>query len=170
MEMKTTKQKVLTALWTIVRIYLGYQWISAGWEKITNPQWVGGQVPAGISGFLNGAVAKAGGAHPAVQGWYADFLKNFAVPNAGLFSYLVAFGEFAVGLGLILGTLTTIALIAGAFMNLNYLLAGTTSTNPNDFAIAMILLFAGAYAYTIGLDYFILPAWRKRFGKKTKIA
>lgn len=118
-----------------------------------------------ITGFLNGALAKAGEDHPAVQSWYADFIKNIALPNAKVFSYLVAFGELLVGISLILGALTVVGLIAGAFMNLNYLLAGTTSTNPNMYTVAFILLFAGAYAYKIGLDYKLVPFIKKIFNK-----
>ncbi len=28
-------------LWLIVRVYVGWQWVSAGYEKIINPAWVG---------------------------------------------------------------------------------------------------------------------------------
>jgi len=165
--MKLSKHNVFSLLWTALRIWLGYQWISAGFEKITGGGWIGATSGVGITGFLKGAIAKAGGAHPAVQSWYADFIKNVALPNATTFSYLVAFGEILVGISLILGALTVVGLIAGAFMNLNYLLAGTTSTNPNLYTIAIILLFVGANAYTIGLDHFLIPILKDKFGRKS---
>src|SRR4051794_10863556 len=28
-------------LWLVVRLYLGYQWIDAGWHKFTDPKWRG---------------------------------------------------------------------------------------------------------------------------------
>ena len=59
---------------------------------------------------------KSTGDHPAVQGWYAAFLKGFALPNVELFNFLIAWGEVGVGLGLILGTFTTIALFAGSVL------------------------------------------------------
>lgn len=164
--MKLFKNKIFTAIWTVLRIWLGYQWLTAGWEKVTAGGWVGSSAGVGVTGFLNGALAKATGEHPAVQSWYADFIKSFALPNAKMFSYLVAYGEIIVGISLILGALTVVGLIAGAFMNLNYMLAGTTSTNPNLYTVAFILLFAGASAYAIGLDRFILPAIKKTFHKK----
>ncbi len=163
--MKLFKHKYFSIIWAALRIWLGYQWITAGWEKITGGGWIGSTAGVGITGFLKGAVAKAGGAHPAVQSWYANFVKNVAIPNATTFSYLVAFGELIVGVSLILGALTVVGLIAGAFMNLNYMLAGTTSTNPNMYTVAFILLFVGASAYAIGLDHFIVPALKKRFVK-----
>ncbi|MFP3360020.1 Crp/Fnr family transcriptional regulator, partial [Planococcus sp. SIMBA_143] len=41
----------------LIRLFLGYQWITAGWTKIT-----GG---FDANGFLQGAVAGASGEHPA---------------------------------------------------------------------------------------------------------
>lgn len=165
--MKLLKHKYFNIVWAALRIWLGYQWISAGFEKVTGSGWVGSTAGTAITGFLKGALAKASGSHPAVQSWYAGFIKNIALPNAITFSYLVAFGELLVGISLILGALTVVGLIAGALMNLNYMLAGTTSTNPNMYTVAFILLFVGANAYTIGLDHFILPILKKAFNKKS---
>ena len=147
-------------LWLIVRLYLGYEWINAGWEKITDPKglWVGDAAGGAISGFVNGAIAKASGEHPAVQDWYASFLHNVVLPNAGLFSRLVAYGEFLVGVGLILGALTGIAAFFGIVMNANYLLAGTVSTNPILAFLAIFVVLAWRNAGWIGLDRWLLPA------------
>lgn len=160
--MKIFRHKYFNVVWTILRVWLGYQWLTAGLEKIQDPAWVGSKSGTAITGFLKGALAKAGGAHPAVQDWYAGFIKSVALPNVKIFTYLVPYGELLVGISLILGALTIVGLVAGAFMNLNYLLAGTTSTNPNLYTVAVILLFAGAGAYTIGLDRFIIPSLRKQ--------
>lgn len=147
--MKWWKTPQAAVAWTILRIWLGIQWLEAGWGKVT------GGFDAG--GFMQGAIAKAAGEKPAVQGWYAGFLESVAVPNAELFSILVAWGEMLVGIGLILGAATIPALIAGAFMNLNFLLAGTTSTNPILYTTAIILLFTGSGAYFWGVDRFAIP-------------
>jgi thiosulfate dehydrogenase (quinone) large subunit len=167
--MKLLKDKrIISILWTIIRVYMGYEWITAGFEKITSSVWVGDKAGIAITGFFKGALAQATGAHPAVQGWYAFFLEHVAIPNAALFSYIVSFGEFLVGVGLILGAVTTIALIAGAFMNLNYMLAGSTSTNPILYTLAIVLLVVGANAYYWGLDRFlVIPLWQKIFKPKT---
>ncbi len=165
--MKILRNKYFSIIWTVLRVWLGYQWIEAGIEKITNPQWVGSQAGVGITGFLKGAVGKATGAHPSVQGWYASFIQNVALPNAKVFSYLVAFGEVLVGISLIAGLFTYVGLIAGGFMNLNYMLAGTTSTNPILYTVTFLLLIAGSAAYFIGLDHFVLPYIKNLFHKKT---
>ncbi|MBA9028206.1 DoxX family protein [Peribacillus huizhouensis] len=149
---------VISGVWTVLRVWLGIQWVMGGWSKLTS-----GEFNAG--GFIQGAIANAGGDHPAVQGWYASFLENVALPNADLFSFFVQWGELLVGIGLILGVATIPALIAGAFMNLNFLLAGTVSTNPVYYTIAIILLFAGTGAYNYGVDRFVLPFIKAGMGK-----
>ena len=164
--MKIFNNKYVSVIWTILRIWLGYQWITAGYEKIIDPVWVGTKAGVAITGFLNGAIAKASGDHPSVEGWYASFIREFALPNAKVFSYIVAYGEVLVGISLILGLFTIVGLLAGGFMNLNYMLAGTTSTNPKLYTVTFILLVAGAGAYIIGLDRFALPFIKKIFNKK----
>ncbi len=52
-------------------------------------------------------------------------LSKFFLPNTGVFFFLMAWGEFAVGLVTLRGILTGIAVGFGVVMNLNYLLAGT---------------------------------------------
>ena len=152
----------LAPLWTLLRLYIGYEWLMAGWGKITNPAgvWVGEKAGAAVSGFLTGALAKTGGEHPDVQGWYAWFLQNIALPNAATFSYLVAYGEVLVGVGLILGLLTGLAAFFGGVMNASYLLAGTISTNPLLFILATWLVLGWRVAGWWGLDRWLLP----RFG------
>jgi len=90
----------LSWFWLIVRVYVGYEWIMAGYEKIINPAWVGSSAGGAITGFVNGALAKTAGAHPDVSEWYAWFLTHAVLPNANLWSHAVAYGELAVGLGL----------------------------------------------------------------------
>ncbi len=154
----------LSWLWLIVRLYAGYEWLSAGYEKLTSPAWMGSNAGAALSGFIKGALAKSSGAHPDVQSWYAAFLQNAVLPNVAFWSRLVSIGETLVGIALILGIFTGIAAFFGAFMNINYLMAGTVSTNPILFLLAMFLVLAWKTAGWIGLDRFVLPAmgtpWR----------
>src|SRR5689334_20825603 len=96
-----TDRRFTGIAWLLVRLAIGYEWITAGLEKVQSAAWVGDKVPTGIHGFLAGAVAKAGGEHPAVFGWYADFLKNVAMPNERVFSYMVAYGEVLIGIALV---------------------------------------------------------------------
>ena len=144
-------------LWLVVRLYLGYEWLSAGLEKLGSNTWVGDKAGTALTGFAKGGIAAATGAHPAVQGWYASFLKDFVVPNAGVFSYFVTFGEILVGVGLIVGALTGIAGFFGIVMNANYMLAGSVSTNPILAVLAIFIVLAWRNAGWIGLDRWLLP-------------
>ena len=80
------------------------------------------------------------------------------LPHPVLWSYLVAFGETLVGIALIVGLFTGMAAFFGSFMNVNYLLAGTISTNPILFIIATWLVLAWKIAGWWGLDRWALPA------------
>ncbi len=145
-----------SSLWFVVRMYVGAQWLLAGWEKVLSPAW--GTSGKGLSGFVSGALAKSSGANPAVQGWYASFLHTFVLPNAGFFSFIVTWGEVAVGLGILVGLLTGIAAGFGVLMNLNYLLAGTVSINPILGMVGLFLIFSWRVCGWIGLDRWVLPA------------
>lgn len=160
-------------LWLIIRVYVGWQWLVAGWEKVTNPVWFGGTAGGALHGFLLGALSKTSGAHPDVGGWYAAFINSTVLPNANAFSNMVAVGELLVGIALILGAFTGIAAFFGAFMNMNYLFAGTVSVNPLLFVLQLFLILAWRVAGFYGLDMYLLPIlgtpWEKgKIFKKKK--
>ncbi|WP_226666987.1 DoxX family protein [Metabacillus litoralis] len=156
--MEFLKGPKMAIIWTILRVWLGIQWLKAGLPKITEG--------FDATGYLQGAIAKASGDHPAVQGWYATFLEQFALPNAGLFNILIPWGEVLVGLGLILGVATIPALVAAGFMNLNFLLAGTVSTNPILYTAAIILIGVGAASYYYGCDRILIPYIKIKLEKR----
>ena len=147
----------LSWLWLVLRLWLGWKWLEAGWGKVQNPAWTGPNAGGAIQGFVNGAISKTGGEHPDVPGWYAAFLQNVVLPNASLWSHLVAYGEVLVGIALVLGLFTGIAAFFGGFMNFNYLLAGTVSTNPMMFLVGALLMLAWKTAGWLGLDRVVLP-------------
>lgn len=151
-------------LWLIIRLYLGYSWLTAGIGKITNPAWTGADAGVAIKGFMQGALALVEEGH--VPTWYAWFLETLVIPNSVLFSYVVAWGEVLVGLGLIVGLLTGIAAFFGALMNLSFLFAGTVSTNPFMLLLAIFLIMAWKVAGWYGLDRWALPKlgtpWTRR--------
>ena len=144
-------------LWLVVRIYVGWIWLEAGWGKFNNPAWFGESAGSAIRGFAQGALSKTAGLHPDVQWWYADFLQNIVLAHSFLWSHIIVFGELAVGLGLILGCLTGLAAFFGLFMNLNFMLAGTVSMNPIMFACSIGLVLAWRVAGYVGLDRYVLP-------------
>lgn len=155
-------------IWLIIRLYVGYAWLNAGWHKVTDSNWTGENAGGAVQGFVQGALAKAADGKD-VTGWYATFLENIVLPNASVFGYMVAYGEVLVGLGLILGLLTGIAAFFGSLMNVSFLFAGTLSTNPLLFILATWLVLAWKVAGWYGLDRWVLPylgtPWKKGTAK-----
>lgn len=144
-------------LWLIVRVYVGWQWLYAGYEKLINPAWAGPLAGTAIKGFFMGSLQKAAGMHPDVQWWYANFIQNFCLQHTVGFSYLITGGEIAVGIALILGLFTGIAAFFGSFMNVNYLLAGTVSINPILLVLQIFIILAWRISGWFGLDRYIFP-------------
>lgn len=153
------ENNIVAGVLTVVRIYLGWAWMTAGWGKIT-----GG---FDASGFLGGAVGNPvmGPDGGAVYGWWVSFLESFAIPNAGLFNFLIPWGEFLVGLGLILGCFTTAAAFFAMVMNFSFMLSGTVSHNPTDIIMGVFIAAAGYNAGKYGLDRYVLPYLRKLVNK-----
>ncbi len=145
----------LSWLWLLVRLYMGYSWITAGLHKLGDPNWV--STGAALKGFWMGAVSTT--PKPVITfDWYRDFLLMLL--NGGhyvWFSKLVVFGELAIGTALILGAFVGVAAFFAGFLNWNFMMAGTASTNPVLFALAVGLILAWKTAGYIGLDRFLLP-------------
>lgn len=146
-------------IWLIARVYLGWQWLSAGLHKVSDPAWMAGGTA--LRGFWERAVAlPAPPAKPVITyGWYRNFLV--ALLEGGHYTWfgkLVAVGEVVIGIALILGLFTGIVAFFGAFMNFNFMLAGSSSTNPVLFTIAVLMMMAWKVAGYWGLDRFLLPA------------
>ncbi|TVY01198.1 DoxX family protein [Cohnella terricola] len=164
MVVKFLRENVWAAVaMTFLRIYLGWQWIEAGWHKLS-----GSGFDAG--GFLKNAINNPVAdktTHEAIFPTYTAFLEHFALPNVKLINFLIPLGEFLVGLGLIVGGLTAAAAFFGVMMNFLFLFAGTVSTNPWLTLLGVIVFLAGANAGKFGLDYYLLPWIRKGWAKLT---
>lgn len=142
--------KVAAGILTFIRLYVGYAWVTAGWGKVA------GGFDAG--GYLQGVVANE--AVMTQYPTYHAFIENVAVPNAGLFSFMVAWGELLVGLGLIFGVFTTAAAFFGIMMNFAFMFAGTISSNPWLVLFTIFILAAGANAGRFGGDRWVIPYLR----------
>lgn len=153
----------LAPLWLIARVYLGYQWILAGSYKVWGDnRWIARDGPDGLvlKGFWDRATAiPEKGAPPIKYDWYRTFLVYMS-DNGWYhwFSWVIAVGEMAVGVMLIVGVFTGLAALAGATMNFNFLLAGTASTNPVLFILAVLILLGWKVSGWIGVDRWLLPA------------
>jgi thiosulfate dehydrogenase [quinone] large subunit len=145
--------------WLPIRLFVGFSWLESGWGKFTaeGNAWLGGGAP--LRAYWERAAAIPEEGRPPISfEWYRDFINFLLNGNhEGWFSYVVVFGELAIGVGLILGALTGIAAFFGAFMNMSFLLAGSASTNPIMFTFAVGLMLAWKVAGYYGLDRYLLP-------------
>jgi thiosulfate dehydrogenase [quinone] large subunit len=162
--MKWIRENVYAAgVFLILRVYVGWEWLTAGWHKLT-----GG---FDATGFIKGAVTKPivdKATNELVYPTFTAFLNHFAVPNANWLNLVIPFGEFCVGLGLILGALTTTAAFFGMLMNFMFMFAGTISTNPWLILLGGLVFMAETNAGKFGVDYYLKPYLRKalqRLGK-----
>ena len=160
-------------LWLLARLYLGYEFFIAGWDKMLNPVWFGSGAGAALQGFIQGAIAKttcapgvpAAMCHPDVQMWYASFLQSTVLPHTVAWSNAVVLGELAIGLGLIVGLCTGAAAFFAFFMSLNFMLAGTVSVNPVLIVFALSIFAARRVAGHWGLDRYARPYFKKCFSR-----
>lgn len=151
--------------WLPIRIFVGFEWLTAGMHKLfpdgkpVGAGWLDGG--NALLGFWTNAVKipETAGAKPPISfEWYRGVLQ-FMIDNhvQGWFSYLVVFGEILIGLGLLFGVLVGVASFFGAMLNMSFLLAGTASTNPILFTLAIGLILAWRVAGWYGLDRYLLP-------------
>lgn len=157
-------------VWLPIRLFLGFAWLEAGLHKATSPGWLDGG--SALAGFWQAAVAVPDQGKAAITyDWYRNFL-NFLLANDAYtwFAPLIVAGEICVGLGLLFGVLTGFAAFFGAFMNMSFLLAGSASTNPIMFTLAIGVVLAWKVAGYIGIDRWLLPKlgtpWQVRRGSE----
>ncbi len=162
-------------IWLVARVWLGWQWFVAGWDKITGTTATGffnwhlqfgftedswlRNSGAGLKGFAAGAIAGARGDHPVVSyGWYVSFLKWIENSAAPWLAPIIAFGELLIGVALILGLFVGIAAFFGVLLNTSFGLAGVAGVNPLFIVFELFLILAWRNAGYYGLDRYVLPA------------
>ena len=144
--------------WLPVRFFVGRDWLSTGWHKVVDPEWT--QSGAALQSYWERAVAiPEQGRPPITYDWFRQFLQ-YMLDNGwySWFAKLIAWGEVLVGLGLLVGALVGIAAFFGTVMNFSFMLAGSASTNPVLFGLAVFLVLAWKVAGFWGLDRWLLPA------------
>ncbi len=117
-----SKSHIAVKLWPIfaLRVYTGIFFAWHGFGKISR-----GNFQQGLEGFLNSRLESS-------FGFYRPFIESVVLPNKALFATLVAWGELAVGIAMIVGLATRYAAVAGALLVANFwfakgegILAGT---------------------------------------------
>jgi uncharacterized membrane protein YphA (DoxX/SURF4 family) len=102
---KDRNENVLAGL----RIAIGIFFVVFGQYKVFGSQFTSG---GGFKSYIERYIS--GRAYPFI----VPLLQNSILPHQKLFAYLVAYGEFAIGLGLVLGILTRTASIWGLLLML----------------------------------------------------
>ena len=133
--------------WPIVvlRVYTGAFFLYFGARKVVNPGFTDG-----LRGFISSV-------SDSTVAFYRPFLDSVVAPNAGVFAFLVSFGEVFLGVALIVGLATRYAAFAGAFLVLNFWLAkgqGPLDAQNHDVIWFVILVVLGGLhaGRTFGLD------------------
>jgi thiosulfate dehydrogenase (quinone) large subunit len=166
------RSRVASVLWLTARLWLGYGWLHAGYEKIWGSEsagfWSSG---AGVKGFATAGVAGSkAGTGGASYGWFAAFLHGFVIPNSTWIAKLVAVSELTIGALLILGLFTGAVAFAGLTLNVIYMFSGTSGVNPAYAIVAVFLILAWRNAGYLGLDSFALPRTRQLLHRRPPTA
>ncbi|HMK63296.1 MAG TPA: DoxX family protein [Acidimicrobiales bacterium] len=154
------RAKAASVLWLAVRLWLGYEWLNAGYQKLWGSENAGFWNHDGIAVKKYAAASIAGsatGKGGASYGWWAAFLHNFVIPNAGWIAKFISIAEFLIGILLIAGLFTGLAAAGGVALNMIYMLSGTAGVNPVYAFAGMFLILAWRNAGYLGLDRFIFP-------------
>jgi thiosulfate dehydrogenase [quinone] large subunit len=135
----------------LVRILLGYHFLGTGFVKF-------------FGNFLSGRplltdLTRGGPKDP--LSWHHAFIMGFVVPHVHFFSYLVTFGEIAIGISLLLGCLVRVSSSFGAFHNMNIWLAigwggpgSVIGLNRTFVLLHLIFVFSSA-GRALGIDGFL---------------
>ncbi|HEU5169207.1 MAG TPA: TQO small subunit DoxD [Gemmatimonadales bacterium] len=135
-----------------LRVVVGLYFVKALWTKLSFAL-VGGFVPVLVTqerwiDTMPKIVARQASENPIL--WYKGFLENTVLTHPALFAHLTAWGETAVGLGLVLGLLNGLAAATGMLMVAGYGLA-TQWMSPGQrgfhivlFAVMVVFFFARA--------------------------
>ena len=161
-----------SVVWLVIRVLLGASWLDAASHKLSNPGWM--ETGEALKGFWTAAIQiPEGGRPPITFDWYRSFIQSMLDSGSYVwFAKLVAVGELFIGIALIIGAFVGIAAFFGGFMNWNFIMAGSASSNGLFFAAAVLLVLAWKTAGYIGADYFLLKwlgtPWGR--GKKSEAA
>jgi len=160
----------LDANWSVgylaARLYVGWEFFYAGWDKATN-SWFSGAGAGAVKGTLTGAIAQshvtAATPHPAVANWFGWAAQHLLISHSELFSYLVVTGEICVGIGLIAGLFLRLSAFFGIALNSLFLFAGALGAglNPEMVLLGMgVMLAAAPSLYALSVDRLLLPRLR----------
>lgn len=164
--------------WVILplRLFLGITFVYGGIQKLTDMQYFDPSA-RGYIGRQIQAIATGSPLHV--------FLINIVQPHASLFGALVAYGELAIGISVLLGFLTRLAAFFGLLLNVLFFLSATWRVHPYFYGSDIVfifcwitLLFAGSVSSVLfTVDVLIVSillkpsssGWRSKLGRTLRI-
>ncbi|MFN8371545.1 MAG: DoxX family protein [Anaerolineae bacterium] len=154
-------------VWLVVRVLVGLSWVDAASHKIGNPAWT--ETGTALQGFWQSAIAiPEQGRPPITYDWYRSFIQGLLDSGSYVwFAKLIAYGELLIGIALIIGAFVGVAAFFGAFMNWNFIMAGSASTNGLLGIAAILLVLAWKTSGYIGADFFLLRWLGTPWGRRT---
>lgn len=130
----------------LIRVVFGIHFLIVGTPKVL------GMTGESLAGQLSRSAARD------PLPFHRDFILGFVVPHADVFSYVVAYGEMAIGISLVVGFLVRVSSAFGVFHNLNILLALAIPAGGSQMGInllfivgQLVFLFAAA-GRSLGVD------------------
>ncbi|MEV0278145.1 DoxX family protein [Streptomyces sp. NPDC050610] len=143
-----------------LRVFLGVTFIYAGLDKLTDSAFLSDSGQGSIGELMRSVHGSA--AVPA--------LIDLALKSPAGFGYAIAFGELAVGIGVLLGILGRVAALGGALISLTLWLTVSWATEPyyygNDLAYLMAwlpLILAGTPLFSFDQEW---ARRRRRRGRR----
>lgn len=147
-----------SSLFLGIRLFLGWEWLEAGWHKFQDPRWL--ETGEALRAYWERAAAipKPPGKPPIAYPLYRSVIQ-YMLENGweSWFNTFIIFGEILIGIGLILGALTGIAVFFGLLMNFSFLYAGSASSNPTFIILGIFIIIGWRVAGWWGLDRILLP-------------
>ncbi|MFI9613072.1 DoxX family protein [Streptomyces sp. NPDC052023] len=131
-----------------LRVFLGITFVYAGLDKLTDSAFLQ-EAGSGSIGDTMRAVRDSS-AVPA--------LVDMALENPVGFGYAMAFGELAVGIGVLLGLLTRLAALGGALISLSLWLTVSWASDPYYYGNDLPYMFCWVPLVLAGAPYWSLDA------------
>lgn len=140
-----------------LRIFLGVTFLFAGLQKLSNPNFFNAKSPNSIHAQLVGA-ARFSPIHA---------LLGHMVAAATPIGMIIAYGEIAVGVGVLLGLWTRIAAVGGALLSFSLFLAVSFHSSPYYTGADVVFFFAWMPFVIAGSSSrFSIDAWVARYAAR----
>jgi thiosulfate dehydrogenase [quinone] large subunit len=115
-----------------LRIFLGVTFLFAGLQKLSNPSFFSVKSPNGIHAQMLGS------ARFSPLRVLVSHLVHYSTP----IGWTIAFGELAIGLGVLFGLWTRVAAVAGALLSFSFFLTVSFHSSPYYTGADIVFFFA----------------------------